>query len=405
LHPKPTLPFHEYLLRISLICLFLLGGLAYHAHADFPVGISETEIRIGQSCALTGPVMGLGTAMRDGARLYFAYINSQGGIHGRKINLITLDDGYNPETCKTNTETLIRKEKVFLLFGYVGTPTTQAALPLLRETGTPLFAPVTGAEMFRNPVSREVFNIRASYFQETEAMVDRLIHDRQLRRIAVFYQNDAYGEDGLNGVRRATAKYGLSPVATVSYDRTQPEMNTALALLMKENPDAVILVGSTEPCAQLISGMRAAGSEALFLNVSVVNGDHLARQLANDGVGVVVTQVVPFPFYKRIPVVAEYNRLAAELSPDTEPSFAGMEGFMAAKALCRVLEESPPTLTREDFIQTAQTQTDTDIGGFTFSFSQDLRQGGNLVYLTQIGPGGFLRPLENLGQLYPFFRN
>ncbi|WP_179953369.1 ABC transporter substrate-binding protein [Desulfobotulus mexicanus] len=390
-------------LLLSCLTLTLLNAPPLSAESN--TGITDTQIRIGQSCSLTGPAMGLCKGMRDGAQLYFDFINSQGGIHGRQLKLITEDDAYNPEKCRKNTESFINDQNIFLLFGYVGTPTTEAVLPLIQEKNFPLFAPLTGARIFRYPVINEVFNIRASYIQETETMVDRLVKDRGIKKIAVFYQNDSYGTDGLNGVRIAASKHGIIPSDTVSYNRESPDTEKAVSQLMKSNPEAVILIATSEPAAQVIAGMRSAGSEAVFLNVSFVNGEDLAERLINHGIGVVVSQVVPFPFYRRVPLVAEYNQVNSELSPAKQADFAGMEGFTAAKALSRILSETPAPLTREAFMKSAELHENTDIGGFSFSFNKERRQGSDLVYLTQIGPGGFLRPIENLNQLYQFHPN
>ncbi|PIE69891.1 MAG: hypothetical protein CSA22_10660 [Deltaproteobacteria bacterium] len=394
-----THPKRPKLQQILMLLIVFVSLYASQTAAENTTGITDSEIRIGQSCALTGPAMAMGKGMHDGAQTYFAHINSMGGIHGKKIRLITLDDGYKPEVCKKNTKALIENKNVFLLFGYVGTPTTKAVLPLVQTSKIPFFAPATGATLLRTPMIPNVFNIRASYAQETAFMVQRLISDKGITKIAVFYQNDAFGIDGLNGVQKAASENGISVIADASYERTAPVVDTAVSQLMKASPEAVILVGSAEPCAALISGMRDAGSKALFLTVSFVGGDALASQLSNKGLGVVVTQVTPFPFYRH-PVLVEYNLLTLELTPDSPPTSSGTEGFIAAKALCKILMETPAPLTREAFMATAETQLDADIGGFSFSFSPERHQGSDRVYMTQLGPGGFLTPINHLGQLY-----
>lgn len=365
-------------------------------------GVTPTEIVIGQSCALSGPASALGMGMRDGALAYFSAVNAKGGIHGRRIRLVSLDDGYEPGACGRNTVSLSDKEKVFLLFGYVGTPTAEAALPIATAKNLPFFAPFTGAEFLRSPLNRLVFNIRASYFQETEAMVERLIKDLAIKRISVFYQNDAYGRAGLEGVRQALARRDLAMVNAVDYPRNTVEVAPAVAALQMTRPDAVIMVGAYAPCAEFIRQMRAGGSQAVFLNVSFVGADALGERLANAGLGVVITQVVPFPYHQKIPVVAEYHRLNKATENPSAATFMGMEGFIAAKALCHILQEASPALSRESFLAAAERQSGVDLGGFSFSFAPDDHQGADLVYFTQIGPGGYVVPINSLKDLYPY---
>jgi branched-chain amino acid transport system substrate-binding protein len=365
-------------------------------------GISDTEIVLGQSCALKGPAQALGKGMRDGALVYFRQINSNGGIRGRKIRLITYDDGYEPTSCLKNTDKLISQDGVFVLFGFVGTPTSRVAVPIATEKKVPYFAPYTGAEFLRNPLNRQVFNIRASYYQETDAMVEHLIKDIDIKRISVFYQNDSYGKTGLEGVRIALAKRGLNILNSAYYLSNTVNVEQAVEALNITRPEAIIMIGTHKPCARFIQLMRKSGSEALFLNVSFVDADSLGAALANEGLGVVITQVVSFPYDKRIPVVSEFYSLAEQFLPEAKPSFVCMEGFIAAKAFCKILLKTPDPITRKDFINTAESQANLDLGGFSISFSKDNHQGSNLVYFSQVGPGGFISPLNDLNYLYEY---
>ncbi len=390
-------------LGLSLFCCVLLGIFLCPdlLFASSP-GISDTEIVLGQSCALKGPERKLGKGMRDGALLYFRHINSSGGIRGKKIRLITYDDGYEPGPCLKNTKKLISQDGAFILFGFVGTPTSRVAVPIAVENKVPYFAPYTGAEFLRNPLNRQIFNIRASYHQETDAMVKHLIKDTGVKRVSVFYQNDSYGKAGLEGVKIALAKRGLHILNSAHYPRYTLKVEPAVEALNITRPGAVILIGTHKPCAKFIRLIRKSGSEALFLNVSFADADSLANALANEGLGVVITQVVPFPYDRRIPVVSEFYGLAEKFSPEIIPSFVCMEGFIAAKALCKILLNTPDPITREGFINTAENQVGLDLGGFSISFSKDNHQGSNLVYFSQVGPGGFISPLKNLTYLYEY---
>ncbi len=366
------------------------------------IGISDNEIVIGQSCALTGPANQLGNQMRDGALTYFAAVNANGGIRGRKIRLITKDDGYEPKTCENNTKDLIAQDKVFLLFGYVGTPTSKAAAPIAIGHGIPFFAPLTGAEFLRNPVTRNIFTIRSSYYQETENIVQKLIQDKGFTRISVFYQNDSYGKTGLEGVKLALARRSLEVLNESSYSRNTLDVQNAVDSIMITKPEAVIIIGAYAPSSAFIQKMRDLGSQSLFCNISFVGIDALGALMSNKGIGVCATQVVPYPYDKRIPVVSEFHANLNQYQPRMEPGFVSMEGYISAKALCRILEKVPEPLTRESFIETAEKQSNVDLGGFTFGFSPDSHQGSDLVYFVQIGPGGFVTPIDSLNQLYQY---
>jgi branched-chain amino acid transport system substrate-binding protein len=401
---SPTSICNRYL-RLSLFfCLLFIISLCPTPVFGSSPGVSDAEIVIGQSCALKGPAQALGEGIRDGALIYFRKINSNGGIRGRKIRLITYDDGYEPGSCLENTNRLISQDGVFTLFGFVGTTTSRAAVPIASEKKVPYFAPYTGAEFLRNPLNRQVFNIRASYYQEIDAMVEHLIKDTGIKRISVFYQNDSYGKTGLEGVRIALAKRGMHILNSAHYPRNTINVEQSVEALNLTRPGAVIMIGTYKPCARFIRLMRKSGSEALFLNVSFVDADSLGATLANQGIGVVITQVVPFPYDKRIPVVSEFYSLSEQFLPEAKPSFVCLEGFIAAKAFCRILLKTPDPITRKGFINTAESQASLNLGGFSISFSKDNHQGSNLVYFSQVGPGGFISPLKDLNYLYEYHK-
>ncbi|MBF0101296.1 MAG: ABC transporter substrate-binding protein [Desulfobacterales bacterium] len=379
----------------AILCVLLLICKA------MPICANDS-ILLGQSCALEGQAKELGINMRDGAMLYFSHINNQGGIHGKNIKLISYNDSYEPDTCIQQTQKLIKNDNVFLLFGYVGTPTSKVAVPIAEENKIPFFAPFSGAEFLRTPINRYIFNIRGSYYQETDAMVDRLINEKDIKRISVFYQDDAYGQAGFDGVQKALQKRGLQIWSKATYPRNTLEIDKAIEIIHPSQPGAIIMVGAYQPCAEFIKKIRDAGNGALLLNLSFVGADKLGELLKNKGLGVVITQVVPFPHYKKIPIVAEYNSLLKKYTPDSLPNYVGMEGFIASKILCNILQTIEEPINQEKFIQAAERHSDEDLGGFSYSFSPTNHQGSTMVDFSQIGPGGFIAPLKHLKHLYKY---
>ena len=237
--------------------IFMLAVSAQNTVLAQSTGVTDTEILLGQSCALTGPNQLFGKGMRDGARAYFRYVNETGGINGRKIRLISMDDGYEPNACIVNTKKLIDEEKVCLLFGYVGISTSKVAVPIALEEKIPFFSSLSGAQFLRTPVNRYVFTMRASYFQETEALVQKLIEEKGVSKIAVFYQNDDYGKAGLEGVRGALAKRNLQVLSAVTYERNTTAVEAAGKDLLASKPETVIMIGPYAPCARLILMMKS----------------------------------------------------------------------------------------------------------------------------------------------------
>jgi branched-chain amino acid transport system substrate-binding protein len=360
--------------------------------SDNSSGVTTDEIRIGSSLALKGHAGYLGTQMLQGAMSYILHINNQGGLHGRKIRLISLDDGYDPTRCLYNTQKLILEEEVFALFCYVGTPTTVRIIPLVNEAKIPLVGMFTGANRLRSPVNPFLINIRASYYQETRAAVDYMVQTKGFDRVAVFYQYDEYGFDGLRGTELALKKYGLIPVAKGSYVRGTLEVEAGLEKIMASGAQAVVMIGTYDPCAKFIILARRSGFFPLFHNVSFVGSKELARRLGHDGEGVIVSQVVPPPTpdtkNPALPGVAEYGRLLALHYPDTRPSFVGLEGYLNARILCEGLRRAGRNLTRKQFLQAIASIDDYDPGiQNPVSFGTREYQGLNHVYLTVIKDG------------------
>jgi ABC-type branched-subunit amino acid transport system substrate-binding protein len=360
----------------------LVAALAFAASATgFAQGVTDHEIVLGQSAALTGPAGQLGKDMRDGALLYFEHVNAQGGVNGRRIVLKTLDDGYEATRAAENTRKLINDDKVFALFGYVGTPTSAASMPIFTQAKVPFVGPFTGAESLRNPVNPYIFNVRASYFDETEAIVQHLTA-MSIDRIAIFYQDDAYGQAGLAGVERALKKRNLQLVARGTVERNTVKVEKAVQEIAKADPQSVIMISAYTSCAAFIKEMKAAGHNPTFWNVSFVGSKALAEELGQEGRGVEISQVMPFPWDNAIPVVKEYRHLADQAK--VEPGFGTLEGYIAAKVMVEGLRRAGRKLDRESFVKAMETMGDYDTGGFRVSYGPGMRAGSKFVDLTII---------------------
>ncbi|HXS51981.1 MAG TPA: ABC transporter substrate-binding protein [Usitatibacter sp.] len=344
-------------------------------------GVTDSEIVLGQSAAMTGPAAQLGKDMRAGAMLYFDNVNEHGGVYGRKIVLKTLDDGYESNRAAANTRKLINDEKVFALFGYVGTPTSMASLPIFTQAKVPFVGAFTGAESLRNPVNPYIFNVRASYFDETEAIV-RHLTAMSIDRIAIFYQDDAYGQAGLAGVERAMKKRNLALVASGTVERNTVDVAKAVGTISRTNPQAIIMISAYKSCAAFIRAMQKAGQNPTFWNVSFVGSKALADELGPEGRGVEISQVMPFPWDIGVPVVREYRKLLDVQK--MQPGFGTLEGFIAAKVMVEGLKRAGKRLNREDFLRAMDTLGSYDVGGFKVTYGPQNHSGSDFVDLTII---------------------
>ena len=350
-------------------------------------GISDTTILVGQSAAFSGAAAELGREMRDGAKAYFDLVNSEGGVFGRKIEMKSLDDGYEPDLAAANTRKLINEKKVFALIAYVGTPTSAAALPIFTEAKVPFVGPFTGAELLRSPFNRYIFNVRASYYDETEKIVEQLVAIG-IKNIAVFYQNDNYGQAGLKGVEIAMKKRNIPISATGTVERNTIKVEDAVTAITKVKPDAVVMVSAYKSCSEYIRQMKKAGSKAQFYNVSFVGSKALSADLGADGAGVAISQVVPFPWSPSIPIVKEYQKVMSRFAPQSPYSFSTLEGYIAAKVFVEGLRKTGKDPTREKFIAALEKVQDWDLGGFSVNFSPATHNASKFVDLTIIGKDG-----------------
>ena len=348
-------------------------------------GVTSDTITLGQSAPLSGPAELLGKEMKAGAEAYFSFVNQNGGVHGRKIKLISLDDGYEPERAKANTQKLIDDDQVLALFGYVGTPTSNAALPLFTDGKVPFVGAFTGAESLRNPMNRYIFNVRASYYDETEQIVDALVA-QGLKKIAVFYQNDAYGKAGLAGVERAMKKRGLPIIATATVERNTTDVSAAVKQMAKVDPAAVIMISAYKSCGAFITAMKRANAYPRFWNVSFVGSKALVNELGDENArGAEISQVVPFPWATGIPIVAEYQK---KIGDEKNYSFTSLEGYIAAKVIVEGLKKAGRNLTRESLVEAMAAMGTVDLGGFKVNYSPTNHNGSSFVELTIVTKGG-----------------
>jgi len=305
------------------------------------------------------------------------------------IELRTLDDGYEPQRCKANTEKFIADD-VFALFAYVGTPTSLAVLPLVNESKIPFFGPFTGAEALRDPFSRSVFHVRASYYDET-ALIVRQLTSLDLKAIAVFYQNDAYGKAGLDGVQRALKPLGLAPVALGTVERNTVDVAKAVNDIVARRPDSVVQIGAYKACAAFIREARKAGYGGTFYNVSFVGTQALADELGRDGRGVIISQVMPFPFATTTPIAREYLDAVAKAGGDARPNYSSMEGYLAAKVLVEGLKRAGRNLSREALVSALETIQNVSFGGFNVNFGPKSHVASRFVDMSMLTDDGKVR--------------
>ena len=349
-------------------------------------GVTEQEIVVGQFAALSGPAAQLGQRLNAGIQAYFKAVNAQGGVNGRTLRLLTRDDGYEPDKAVQAVKGLIEQDQVFALVGSVGTPTGLAAMPVFTAARVPMVGMFTGAQGLREPFNRYVFHVRASYFDETERIVQHLT-TLGVKKIAVFYQNDAYGKAGLEGVTRALARRQFKPAAAASFERNTVDVAGALSAILAEQPEAVVQIGAYKACAEFIKQARAKGYGGQFFNVSFVGAKALADELGATGMGVVISQVVPFPYTPSSAVVREYQQRMKEAG-DQEFDFSSMEGFLIGKVFVEGVRRAGKNLTRDTFIAGLESMKDVNLGGFEVSYSAKDHSGSRYTDLTIIGAGG-----------------
>jgi branched-chain amino acid transport system substrate-binding protein len=384
-----------FLLLIGVLSVLPLSGERAEAQFlshDHP--LSAGEIKIGMSNAETGRIALLGVEIRQGCEAYFTRVNKEGGVAGRKLVLVDYDDRYEPVETVSNAERLIDRDKVFVLLDFLGTPTCRAILPMVNEANIVLVGPITGAATFRQPMQRLIFNIRASYGEEAETLVAHLVTDLGCKRIALFRQDDSFGDAGRAAVIESLRRRGLMLVGEGEYVRNSVKSPEALYHIAKAKPDAVILFGTYKPCADLIRGARELGlKNTVFCNVSVVGTEPLIKYLADQGDGVIISQVVPSPYDASLPLVRDYQADMRFIGL-TDFSYMGLEGYLNSMVLVDGLRRAGQDPTEDSLIGSLE-HLAIDFRAFAIHFSPETRQGSHQVFLTKVVHGQAI-PIEKL---------
>lgn len=364
-------------------------GLAMFAASGGALAQQGNVIKLGQTTQLSGPLASLGSEYRDGAQAYFSWVNSKGGVHGRRIELVTLDDAYVVEKTLENTRKLLDEEKVLALFGISGSANYAAVMPLIEERAVPSIAPFTGADDLRAKKSPQTFWLRASYGDETEKIVEQLT-TMGIKRIAVFYQNDAFGKTGLNGVETALKKRQLAVHALGIYDKTKNDVSDAVKAIGASDAQAVVMISTYKPTAAFVKQMRIAGHVPQFFALSVVGYKGLQAELGKEAAGIAISQVVPYPWSSSSLLVREFEALPAEMAPKAGITYTTFEGFIAAKVMVEGLRRAGPQLSREKLVSALESMRLYDAGGFTVGYSQNEHRGSHFAEVTIVGNSGRL---------------
>jgi len=376
----------QVLKRLATIGAMLLSTLCWAEP-----GVTDSSITIGMSSPMTGPNGAYGVDMRQTIEAYFAQVNKVGGVNGRKLSLVALDDGYETERTVANTKSLINEKNAFALLAFYGSsPTTEAMNTVFGPAKVPLVGTISGAGTLResigtNPNSRYMFNVRASYADETEAIVNQLV-SLGLKNIAVFYQNDGFGKSGLEGVTAALKKHNMAPSAVGTVERNSIDVAKAVEAISKTTPQAVVMVTLYKPTAAFVKAMKKIGQNPMLTTLSPVGAEQMVQELGADARGIVVSQVVPYPWNNVVPVVRDYQKL----SEKQQFTYYGLEGYIMARTLVEGLKRAGKDLTRDKLITALEGLSNTDLGGYRVNYSATGRQASHFVELTVVGPGGRL---------------
>jgi len=370
-------------------CTFFISAfsLSFHAAAQEVVA---NEILIGQSTPLTGLASELGIPSSESARAYFDHVNDQGGIHGRKIKFIVYDDAYSPQQAVKNVQKLIGEDHVFAICGIVGTPSNIAVLPIIAKENIPMIAPGTGSDLIRKPLNPFVFNVRASYQMELNKIFEHM-EIRGISKIAIAFQNNAFGKEGYEHAKGIAAARSIQISAATSMENDASNAAEVASLFSTSAPQAILLVTVGKPSIALIKEYRKLVAGAQFFGLSPMGSQTILKALGSDGVGLVISQVVPFPYSATSEIVREYQGVMGKAGL-RNLSFASMEGYITAKIVVEALKRTGKDLTKKKFVKTLSSMSNVDLGGFIVDFNDRTQQGSRFVDLTVISrKGQFIR--------------
>jgi len=370
------------IIAVATLAASILTGTGAHAQQ----GVSATTLVIGQSAPLTGANAELGNDIRNGALAYFAKVNAAGGVHGRKIELTTLDDGNQVPRAEANTKKLVEETGVFALFGYASATLSRPALPTVDKHGVPFVGPFTGADPMR-VFNKSVYNIRGSYAEELEKIVDHF-ESLGIKRFSIVYYDDVVGKENYAAVDRALKKRNLQVVSVASFkDRAKPDIEAGVKEVAKGRPDVVILTTLYKATADFVRAAKSSGLSAQMASNSFPGASPLAKELGKDGSGVIVATVVPPPGKRSLPIVQEYQAAIEKQLGKKEYSFTSLESYIGAKVIVEALRRAGPKPTREAFMHALDGLKGYDTGGYLVSFSPTDHNGSSFVELTIIGQG------------------
>lgn len=356
-------------------------------------GVTNDSVTFAQVAAFDGPASALGTGMRLGITAAFEEANAAGGVHGRMLKLDSMDDGYEPDRSAGLVKEVVENDNHIGFIGAVGTPTSSATQPIATEANFPFIGPFTGAGFLRDASHGNIFNVRATYFAETEAWINYLVDQQGMKSIALLYQDDGFGRVGLNGVNAALEKRGMSLSAEGTYTRNTVAVKKALLQIRKAKPDAVVMVGAYKPVAEFIKLAKKMKMNSTFVNISFVGSDALSTELGDAGEGVIISQVVPFPWDTSIPVVEQYTKALKAADEQAKPGFVSLEGYIVGRLAIAALQDAGNDLTRESYLQAMAGLTTVDLGGVTMVFGEGDNQGMDQVFLTRIKSDGSFEPV------------
>jgi ABC-type branched-subunit amino acid transport system substrate-binding protein len=380
------------LFLLSSMVLAACGGAAETRQSP---GVSDDAILIGSSSALTGHASFLGSQYTLGSKVWFEEVNAAGGIHGRRIEFLTYDDAYEPDRTVANSRRLIAEDRVFMLFDYVGTPTSVRIIDMVHDEDIPAFGFFTGAETLRTPFRPNMFHVRASYYHEAEGAIAYFVDHLGLEKIAVIYQDDAFGLAVLAGVQLSMHKRNLEIIAIDSFARGSVELDRPVDTISKSAAEAVILVGTYTPLAKFIKGVHEAGHQPYFHTVSFVGSGAFARAILEEGVDrsqfdrIIVTQVVPSPYSSDLAAVREYQAQLSRHFPDESPNFVSLEGYINARVLTTILSATGRELTREGMKQTIESMSRMEAGiGMPLTYGLFDHSGLDDIFYSRLGENG-----------------